>query len=338
MRGVRSTAIVALIAFFAANQAVKAQSVADFYRGKQIRFIVAFAAGTDYDTWARLIARHLGDHIPGRPAVVVEDMPAAGGIVAANDLYNIAEHDGTVIGIIGRNLPYEALVQDQGIRFDPVKFNYLGSPELTNRVCVAYETAPVKKAEDLFTTQLLTAGNGAGSAVSTTPVLLNKLLGMKFKLVEGYKAPADSLLAMERGEVEGICSTIMALRTTRPDWLTSGKLKILFNTEHNPVPEFHAPSVFDFVKTDEQKRILTLYTSSVELGRPIVAPPDVPADRLAALRKGLAEAMQDPALKDEARQQKLDINVVAGDTLTSLVAELMSTPREFVDKMKADLQ
>lgn len=338
MTGARWTALAVAGALLAGANGAAAQSVADFYRGKQIRMIVAFAAGTDYDTWGRLIARHLGDHVPGQPSLVVQDMPAAGGIVAANDLYNIADRDGSVIGVIGRNLPYEALVQDQGIRFDPLKFNYLGSPELTNRVCVAYQTSPVKKAEDLFTTQLLTAGSGAGSAVSTTPVLLAKLLDMKFKLIEGYPAPADALLAMERGEVDGICATIQALRSTRPDWLDSGRLKILFNTEHNPVAAFHAPSIFAFAKTEEQQRILTLYTSSVELGRPIVAPPGVPADRLAALKQGFIDAMNDPSLQAEARQQNLEINVITGDELTGLVEELMSTPREFVDKMKADLQ
>jgi tripartite-type tricarboxylate transporter receptor subunit TctC len=319
-------------------QETRAESAADFYHGKQVKIIVSFDTGTDYDQWARLIARHLGKHLDGHPSFVVQNMGAAGGILATNHLFNVAPADGTVIGMIGRNLPYFALVQEANARYDPVKFNWIGSPELTNRVCTAYERSAVRKAEDLFERELLTGGAGAASAVSTTPVLLSKLLGMKFKLIEGYPAPGQVLLAMERGEVEGLCQTVTSIRGVRPGWIETGRLRVLFNMERTPLQNSHAPSIFSFAKSEEQRRIIALYSSSIELGRPIVAPPGVPAERVAALRRAFQETMNDPALREEAEKQKLEINVVTGEQVSALVIDLMATPPEIIKRMQEMLK
>jgi len=308
--------------------------VEEFYQGKQIRFIISSATGGDYDQWSRLIARHLGKYVPGKPTIIPQNMPGGGQIIATNYLFNAAPQDGTVIGMIGRNLPNDALLKKEGVRFDPIKFNWLGSPELTNRVCTAIEGAPVQTAQDLFQQELLVGGAGAGTAVSTTPTLLARLLGMKFKLVEGYGSSQGVLLAMERGEVQGICQSLSSLRGSRPEWFESGKLKVLFNTERQPVPGLNAPSVFDFVKTDEQRKILSLYTSSVELGRPIVAPPGVPNDRVEALRRALADTLKDPELLEEAKRQGMEMTYVSGPEIATLIADLMSTPADIVDKMR----
>src|SRR5205823_6323971 len=184
-----------------------AQMVAEFYRGKTIKMVISTTAGGEYDLWARLIVRHMGKHLPGNPNLIAVNMPGAGGIAAANHLFNVAEQDGTVIGMIGRNLPYQALVQQKGILFDPVKFHWQGS-----RV------------------------------------------------------------------------TLDALRGARPGWIETGKMKVLFNTEQMALTDLKAPSIFELARTDEQRRILALYASSVELGRPIVAPPGVPDERVLALR------------------------------------------------------
>ena len=313
---------------------VAANPIEEFYRGKQVRFIISSATGGDYDQWSRLIARYLGKYIPGNPTIIPQNMPGGGQIIATNHLFNVADKDGSVIGMIGRNLPNDALIKKEGVRFDPVKFNWLGSPELTNRVCAAIEGAPVQKAQDLFQHELLVGGAGAGTAVSNTPVLLSRLLGMKFKLVEGYGNSQAVLLAMERGEVQGICQSLSSLRGSRPDWFQSGKLKVLFNTERNPVPELNAPSVFEFVKNEEQRRVLALYTSSVELGRPIVAPPGVPKDRVEALRMALADTLKDPDLLDEAKKQGMEMTYVSGPELEKLVTDLMNTPPDIVEKMR----
>jgi tripartite-type tricarboxylate transporter receptor subunit TctC len=314
--------------------AANAQIAAEFYRGKQIKVIVSFDIATDYDQWARLIVRHLGRHLPGEPSFVVQNMPAAGGIAATNHLFNVAAQDGTVIGVIGRNLPYYALVQEAAVRYDPVRFNWIGSPELTNRVCAAIDRATVRRAEDLFERELLVGGAGAASAVSTTPQLLSKLLGMKFRVIEGYVSPSAVLMAAERGEVEGLCQTVTALRAGRPGWIESGKLRILFNMERSPLPNNSAPSIFQFAKTEEQRRIVALYSSSIELGRPIIMPPNVPAERVGALRRAFLDTMADPAFRADAGTQKLEINVVQGQELASLVADLMRTPPEIIRRMK----
>ncbi len=306
----------------------------DFYRDKQIKFIVSAASGGDYDQWARLIARFLNKYIPGNPTIVPQNMPGAGGIIAANFLYNTAPQDGTVIGMIGRNLPNEALMKGDGVRFDPMKFNWLGSPELTNRVCAAVGDTKVKNAQDLFQNELLVGGAGAGTAISTTPVLLQRLLGMKFKLVEGYGSGTAVSLAIERGEVHGICQTLSQLRSHKPEWFASGKIKILFNTERQPVEGLNAPSVFDFVKDEDQRKVLSLYTSSVELGRPIVAPPNVPKERVEILRKALADTLKDPELLDEANKRNMEIAYVSGPELEKLLADLMTTSPEIVERMR----
>jgi tripartite-type tricarboxylate transporter receptor subunit TctC len=311
-----------------------ADAIEDFYRGKQVKFIISSATGGDYDQWSRMIARFLGKHIPGNPIIVPQNMPGAGQITATNHLFNTAAQDGTVIGMIGRNLPNDALMKKEGVRFDPLKFNWLGSPELTNRVCAVVDTAPVKKAEDLFQNEVLVGGAGSGTALSTTPVLLQRLLGMKFKLIEGYGNSQAVLLAIERGEVQGICQTYSSLRSSRPEWFSSGKLKVLFNTERHPLEGLNAPTVFDFVKNEDQRKVLSLYTSSVELGRPIVAPPNVPKERVEALRKAVADTLKDPELLEESKKAGMEMTYVSGPEIASLIADLMSTSPEIVDKMK----
>jgi tripartite-type tricarboxylate transporter receptor subunit TctC len=326
--------IAALAALLALSASASAQSVEEFYRGKQMKFVASYAAGTDYDTWTRLIARYYPKYIPGKPTMIVQNMAGAGGLQGANHLANLAERDGTLIMMIGRNLPYQALTKDPGVRFDPTKFNWIGSPEVANRVCAVLDTAPVKKAEDLFTTEALMGGNGSGSAVSATPNLLSRLLGMKFKIIEGYPAPSDIILAMERGELHGFCSSYLAMHQT-PGWLENGRLKILFNLEHEPIAETRAPSIYQFAKTDEQRRILSIFNSSVELGRPIAAPPGVPEDRVAALRAAFEQTMKDPELIADAEKQKLEIEVVTGAQVQTLIEALLAAPPELVERVNS---
>ncbi len=240
-----------------------AESLAQFYKGKYIKFIIGSAPGGNYDTWARLLTRHMGKHIPGNPRFVPQNMPGGGHIKAANYLYNIAPKDGSVIGTFSRNMPTRAILNHPAVRFDPKKFNWLGSPEISNRVCIAMGTAKVKSGEDLFKHQLLVGGAGAGTAVSTTPNVLRALLGMKFKLIEGYANATDVVLAMERGEVEGICQTYGAFDVGHPGWIKSGKVRVLFNLEPNPIPGSNIPTVFKFIKTEQQKKILAFYSSNL---------------------------------------------------------------------------
>lgn len=332
--------ITATIAVLAAHVPItalpaKAETVEEFYRGKSIRVIVTTAVGGDYDVWSRLVTKHMAKYMPGKPGFVVQNMPGAGGFIAANNLYTQAPKDGSVIGMIGRQLPFQALMKEDGVRFDPLKFGYIGSPEVTNRVCVTTRGAAVQKGEDLFEKELVMGGAGAGTSVTALPTLLANLLGMKFRIVEGYGSAGAVVLAIERGEVQGICQTYSQLTTTKPDWFASGFMKVLFNIESKPIAGLDAPTIYQFTKTPEQKQIVALYNSSIELGRPMVTPPDVPTERLAALRTAFEASLVDAELKAEAEKQKLEITLVKGVELEELVKNLMATPAELVAKMQS---
>ena len=312
-----------------------AQSPEDFYRGKQMIFIIPVAAGGDYDLWGRMIIRHLAGHIPGKPNMIPQNMPGGGQMTAANHLFNVAARDGSVIGMIGRNMPNQALFKHPSVQFDPIKFNWLGSPELTSRVCGAMAASGVTSGTDLFDKELLMGGAGVNTAVSTTPLLLHNLLGMKLKLIEGYGSTNAIMLAMDRGEVHGICQTYMGIKNGNEDWLTNGRFKILFNLERNPIPGVDAPTIYKFVKTQEQRDIIGLFNSSVELGRPVAAPPDLPSDWVTALRRAFDATMGDPAFLADAARQKLEINTLTGEQLTELITALMKSPPDISDKMES---
>jgi tripartite-type tricarboxylate transporter receptor subunit TctC len=323
-------AALALLALLALLTPAMAQPIETFYRGKQVRFILGAAPGQDYDTWARLLARHWPRHIPGNPTLVIENMPGAGHIIATNYLYNKAPRDGSAIGMVTRNIPNAAVMHISGVLYEPQKFSWIGSPEQVNRGCFAMGGTAVTKAEDLFQRDLIVGGTGAGSSVSETPLLLKNLLGMRFKLVEGYEKPQDAVLAMERGELEGICFTVQSLEQAWPGWIESGRARVLFTLEHDAVPGTGAPVIFQFAKTEEQRRILDFYSSSIEMGRPILAPPDVPGERVAALRRSFDATMTDAAFIAEARGLKLDIGARSGEALQEIVARAMTTPEDIV--------
>lgn len=315
-----------------------ADPLAEFYKGKQLRFIIHSKPGGSYDDWGRVIGPHLARNLPGQPTFLPVNMPGGGGIIAANHLYVAAAQDGSTIGILGRNLPYRALTKDQNVKYDPAKFNWLGSPELTSRVCAVTDKSPVKTAQELFEKEVLMGGAGAGTAVSTGPTLLNRLLGTKFKLVEGYGGSTDVQLAMQRNEVHGICQSLSSIEETMPGAIKEGKIIVLFNYERKPVEGLNAPTIQQFAKTPEQKKILELFSSSVEFGRPFVAPPGVPADRVTALRTAFVKALEEPKLKDDVEKQRKSISILPGDELQKIISDLMTTPPELVTKMEEYLK
>jgi tripartite-type tricarboxylate transporter receptor subunit TctC len=309
-----------------------AQSPAEFYRGKQLRMIVGTEAGQDYDTWARLVARHIRRYIPGNPTFVIENMPGAGSLIAANYLYNKAPQDGTVLGLVSRNIPNYAIMRQPNANYDPLKFNWIGSPEMTHRGCYARSDSGVKAPEDLFTRELVVGGDGAGTALTETPALLRNLLGMKFKVIDGYKGATSVILAMERGELEGICQTTSAFAGSAQRLLDDGTFRILFTTEPEPVPELKVPTVFAYAKTEEQRQILEVHASSLELGRPFLAPPNVPPERVAALRAAFDRTMKDEAFLAEAQQSNLKVDAKSGAAIASSIRAIAELPGELVAK------
>lgn len=309
-----------------------AQSVADFYRGKQVELIIATENGSIYDVWARIMARHLPKHLPGNPAFIPKNMPGAGHIRAASYSFNAAPQDGSSIVTFSHNIPASYMMRNPGIKFDVSKFHWLGSPDLPGRMCVARPTAKVQKASELFETELLVAGAGASGGISQTPKLLSGLLGMKFKLIEGYKGSNDALIAVERGEVDGLCSTIEGIEGARDSWIAEGKLRPLFNLERKPIPRLNAPSIFEFAKTEEQRQILNFYGSTMEFGFPLVAPPGVPSERVVALRRAHDAAVRDPAFLAEITKAKMKSVPITGEELTQQMEELVATPKATIEK------
>lgn len=327
--------IYTLVFFALGATAGIGQTVEDFYRGKQVRFIIHSTPGGSYDAWARLAGPYLGKYLPGNPSFLPQNMPGAGGIVAANYLYQRAPRDGSVIGMVGRNIPSQAALKIDNIDLDPRKFNWIGNPEMGATVCVVLGSAPAKSAAEAFQKEVLVGGAGAGTAVSTMPVVLNNLLGTKFKVIEGYGSQSAITLAIERGEVHGSFATLTSVQQSFPGGIDSGKVKILFNLERNRVDGLNAPSIFEFAKTEEQRQLLALLSVSSEVGRPMLMPPEVPADRVAAMRAAFDAAMKDPKLQADAQKLNLPITVVSGIELETIINELMATPPAVIEKMKA---
>lgn len=329
----RSVPVRLLVAFgLALASPSHAQTEQEFFKGKTIRFVLGAAPGQEYDLWARLMARHFPRNIPGNPGFVVENMPGAGFITATNWLYNRAPRDGAVWGMANHNVADQALSKMPNVLYDPAKFNWIGTPEYTNRGCFAVSSARAKSAKDLFHTEMIVGGTGAGSPVTQTPRLMANLLGMKMKLVEGYSKPQDAILAMERGELEGVCQTIQSFRQARPGWFENGRAFVVFITERERVPGIDAPSIFEFTTTDEQREIISYYNSSAELGRPIMLPPDVPPARVKMLREAFMETMKDPEFLHDAKQLNYTVTARSGEVLAAIIEGTMKTPPHLIEK------
>jgi tripartite-type tricarboxylate transporter receptor subunit TctC len=311
-----------------------AQGAADFYRGKQIRLISGHPVGGDYDVGARFLAKHLQRHIPGQPVIVVQNMPAAASVAAANFVYNQAPRDGTVIGSFSRNFASQALMGQPNIEADPRRFTWLGGYSLPSRVCVNWHTSPVKTVEDLFTQELIIAGGGATSSLSIVPTVINHVLGTKFRVIEGYKGIRDAAIAIERGEVAGVCMSYAQFNDYQ-HLIREGKLRVLLNAEETPLPGLpQVPSIYKFVKTEEQRQLLRFVFSSVEFGRPYVFPPDVPADRLALMRTAFADLAKDPQMLADADKLKIDMTYHSPARLDELIGNLYRTPPETIETVK----
>jgi tripartite-type tricarboxylate transporter receptor subunit TctC len=320
-------AVSSILILFALATSADAQPVADFYRGKQIRVIVGTAPG-DYDTWARMVARHMRQYLPGNPNFVVENMPGAGSLLAANFLYNKAAQDGTVLGSVSRNIPNFAFTKKPNVFFDPLKYNWIGSPEMTNRGCYARSDSGVQIVEDLYKNELLVGTDGAGTSLSEMPTLLKNLLGMKFKTVDGYRGSSGVVLAIERKEVSGICQTVSAFAQSAQNMLDDGTVRLLFTTERERVPRLKVPTIFEYAKTDEQRDILAFHASSLETGRPWLTPPGVPPDRVDALRRAFDATMKDQAFLDEAKQRNLEVDPRTGEQIEAVLRSIASLPEE----------
>jgi tripartite-type tricarboxylate transporter receptor subunit TctC len=328
------TFVAAFALVCAASSGAYAQSAAEFYKGRQMRVIVGHAVGNDYDIGARLLAKYLPKHIPGQPTIIVQNITAAQSIVAANHVYAQAPRDGTVIGTFSRNLPNQALMGQSNIEADPRRFQWLGATSIPGRICTAWHTAPVKSIVDLFKQELIVGSTGASTSNSIVPTVINHVLGTKFRIIEGYRGSQDAILATERGEVQGVCATTGQFRSAAR-LIKEGKLRVLLRSEEAPLPDFpNVPTVFDHVKSDEQRQFMRFVFGSVEFGRPYVFAPEVPKDRVDLMRRAIAAAARDPELIAEATKIRLDMSFTPPERLEKLVADLYATPAPVVEAVK----
>jgi tripartite-type tricarboxylate transporter receptor subunit TctC len=328
----------AICALLASACAAQADPVADFFKGKQLRLIVGSAVGGGYDLYARALARELGKHIPGGPSIVVQNLPGAAGMVMVNQLYNQGPHDGTVIGASLNGIPTAPLLQS-GAKFDPAKLNWIGSLAREAYVAYVWHTAPVSHIRDVATKEILVGATTAGTTMVDYPLLLNDLLGYKFKVVRGYQGPPQINLAMERGEVQGNGGLGYAVvKSLTRQWLEEKKIKILVQYNFEGVPELKGvPLVTDLAVNEGQRQAMRLVFARAEYSRPFVVSQDVPKERVTALRRAFDATAKDPAFLAEARKLQLDISPMSGETMQAMVEDLAKTPPDVIARVKAAL-
>jgi tripartite-type tricarboxylate transporter receptor subunit TctC len=324
--------VLALPALLMTTSAVNAQP--DLLAGKSVQMVIGFGAGGGYDLWGRTVGRHIGRHLPGNPSVIPQNMPGAGSFAAANYIFNVAPKDGTVLGIIARDAALGPLSGATGARFDPLRLSWIGTPAKETNVCIAYHTAPVKTVQELTAKQLILGDTGPGTGTRSYPKALNELIGTKFKLVGGFPASSDVFLAMERGEVDGICESLDSIKIRRPNWIPDNKIAILFQGGAAPNPELKdVPFVLDLARTAEAKQAIEFLYAGQGIGRPFVAPPDMPAERLKMLRDAFNATMTDADFVAEARKSKLEIEPESGEHLAALIEKIYATPKPIVDRV-----
>lgn len=326
--GLRGTAGV-LLGFFALGASAQAQdSVAEFYKGKQIRIIAASAAGGGYDLYARYVARHLGKYVPGNPTVIVQNMPGAGGLAASNHMYTRAARDGLTIGVLQGTLIYAQVGKSPNAQFDMRAFGWLGSANITSNTCVFSKRAGVTTANDLVTRPVIIGGTGGSTEF--VPNLLNALVGTKFNVVKGYKSTSGVLPAIERGEVEGLCGWGWdSARVNGRDYFARGVISVGLECANERNPELAArgvPFMMDMVKDEETKKVLSFLFSYLVFIRPFVAPPDIPADRLKALQDAFAATLKDPDFLAEAERGGVEIRYASPERVMGALHDILDAP------------
>jgi tripartite-type tricarboxylate transporter receptor subunit TctC len=313
--------------------AARAESIADFYQGRTITIVVGFSVGGGYDLYARLLAQHLGDHIPGHPAITVQNMPGAGSLKAVNYLYSVAAPDGSIIGTFARGMGIEPML-GRGADYDGRKLSWLGSITKDVSVCVASAGSPIKAWKDIFERDYVVGGEGGGSDQDMFALLIKNVFGARVKLVTGFPGTSETVLAMERGELDGLCGlSYSTIKSRYPDWRAQNKAVIVVQSalaKEKDLPD--VPLLMDLAKTSEQVQILKLLLASQFMSRPFAGPPAMPEDRKDALRKAFAAAMIDPSFLAEAQKIDADVNPVDGAAIDALLGELYATPKDVVAK------
>src|SRR5262245_22765896 len=285
-----------------------AQAASDFYRGKDLRMVIATTTGTGYDLYARAVGRHLGRHLPGNPAIIPQNMPGAGGLTAANYLSAVAPKDGSVFGMVQNTVPFEPLIENKAAQFDVFKLNWLGTPATEIGMYITYHTSKVKTLSDAGMYELIVGTTGTASTPAFYGRLFNQILGLKARFVGGYPSQLEILLAMEQGEIEAMASPFWSsLKVQRPKWVSERTVSVLFQYGASPHPELMGvPFALDLLNNPADRTLLATASAALEAGRPFAAPPGVPADRVAALRAAMAATFKDPQFQADCKKQGIE--------------------------------
>jgi tripartite-type tricarboxylate transporter receptor subunit TctC len=314
------------------------EPAASFYKDKKVRMLVGYGVGTGNDLYMRLLARHIGQHIPGQPTIVPENMPGAGSMVMMNYLYNAAPRDGTVIGVPSRNLAVEPLIGNEQARYQALSFNWLGSMSRDVSTCITWHSSGIDTIEDARRREVPVGATGAPADSNVFPKLLNAVLGTRFKTVLGYPDSAAVGVAMERGEIDGYCSfTWSAIKSARPQWVAQKEINVLLQlslSKHPELPE--VPLVMDLASDETSREMFALALGTQIMGRPAVAPPGLPADRVDALRQAFDATMADPEFLADARRSVLDVDgPIPGMEVDAILRRIYATSKEVIAKFAA---
>src|SRR5688572_15600040 len=309
------------------------------FAGKTVTLTIGYGPGSGNDIYGRLIARHLGKHIPGQPNVVPQNMPGAGSFKAANYLFQAAPKDGTAIGYISQTAATEELLGSQAIQFKTAQFNWIGRIGSYNNVTIFWHTSRIKTIADALKLDSTMGATGVGSAVYIYPNMMNKVLGTKFRIVSGYQGTAQTSLAMERGEVDGVTIGWFPVKTNKRDWVEQKNISILvqFLTErHADLPD--VPTIVELARSPEEKQLFALFANDGEVGKAILAPPGVPAATVAMLRRAFEAMTKDPEYIADAEKLQLEIDPMPGERLQKLIETVMATPTAVIERAKAVLK
>jgi tripartite-type tricarboxylate transporter receptor subunit TctC len=309
-----------------------AQPVEPFYRGRLLTMIISVGAGEGFDVNARLLARHLGRHIPGQPSIIARNMPGAGHVLAANYMATEAPRDGSMICAISPSIITHQLLDGRGARYDVSRFQWLGTTDYGNQAVYAWAASGVLSLEDTMSRAVVTGATGAGAYNMLYPVLMNNLLGTRLKIVAGYKSTKELEFALQRGEIELRAGhSISTVKLLYADWLREKKINVIAQAGPQRDPDFATvPLLAEYAKTDEARRIFELFEVDLTVGRPFLAPPGVPADRIAALRRAFEDTMQDEAFRTDAQRSGIEIHPRNAAAVTAIIEKAAATPRDLL--------
>jgi tripartite-type tricarboxylate transporter receptor subunit TctC len=336
LKGCTSLLLTAVILSVLAPREASCQSDAEFFKGKTVNLMIGYPPGAGNDVYGRLVARHLGRHIPGNPTIVPQNMPGVGSFKAANYMYNAAPKDGTVLGYIAQTAATEQLLGSPAVQFKAEDFGWIGRISSYVLVTVSWRTSKVATIEQAKTVESTMGVTGVGSTVYIYPNVLNNLIGTKFKLVSGYAGTAESMLAMERGEVDGTSTGWFTMKLTKQDWVAEKKANILVQyvaERHPDLPD--VPTVLELGRTAEERQLLQILANEGEVGKTIITPPGLPAGRLATLRAAFDAMVKDPEVLAEVKKAGLDFDPATGERVEAMIRGVASTPPEIVQRARA---